>query len=107
MKSFISDRSNNIQSNLASNGVICWPNSISNIDKENKTIQLSPNPVIDILDIVSETPINNIQVLDMLGKIILNREGLQSYSEQLDFKEFPTGIYIIQVNKIHNYRILK
>lgn len=107
LKSFITDRSNNIQSNLASNGVICWPNSISNIDKENKTIQLSPNPVIDILDIVSETPINNIQVLDMLGKIILNRDGLQSYSEQLDFKEFPTGIYIIQVNKIHKYRILK
>ncbi|WP_175623173.1 T9SS type A sorting domain-containing protein [Chryseobacterium schmidteae] len=59
---------------------------------ENK-ILISPNPTSDILNIKSDSKINNVSVVDMIGRNI----NVRLDGEKVDVKNLPSGTYIINI----------
>jgi hypothetical protein len=58
------------------------------------SIQLYPNPVSDVLRINSDQKIEQIQVIDMLGKTALQ---LNNPSNQISVSDLSTGLYSVQI----------
>lgn len=71
-------------------------------------LQVFPNPVIDMLNIFIESDVNekiDIFIYDAMGKKVYNKNeilksGNNKYS--LNFKDYSTGIYIIEVSSKNN-----
>ena len=63
-------------------------------------IRIYPNPASDYLVIESSTPIDNISILDLLGRPVLSE---QPNSKQLDIRDIPAGIYILILRSGREY----
>ncbi|MGN7864958.1 T9SS type A sorting domain-containing protein [Chryseobacterium sp. 22458] len=61
-----------------------------------KQIKIFPNPVKDILQVSSDTPVKNIQLIDSQERIILNRDFNQDLVK-IDLSGYPTGVYFIKI----------
>jgi len=57
-----------------------------------------PNPVSDYLFVESNNAIENITIIDMLGKTIFKDENINSKILKIDISNFESGIYFIKVN---------
>lgn len=62
---------------------------------EASTIQYAPNPVTDVLKVTSQNNINNIQVFNLVGQIVLEIK-LNSKTGALDFSGLPKGTYLVK-----------
>jgi hypothetical protein len=66
------------------------------------TFEMYPNPTADVLNIVNgmEFIIENIQVLDMQGKVVVSmaKGSFANDSIQLNMKQLETGVYMIRLN---------
>jgi glucose/arabinose dehydrogenase len=75
--------------------------------EENKlSLAISPNPVVDFLNISSNLPIDRIQIYTVDGKLIQTLSG----RNQIDFLNFEKGVYlvVVEVGKtIKTFKILK
>ena len=60
-------------------------------------ISIYPNPVSSILNIYNAENAN-IQVYDVLGKLILTRDNI-SFEEQINVSQLTTGTYFIKIQK--------
>ena len=56
-----------------------------------------PNPVSETLTISSTKLLNDIKVLDLSGKVIVNENNLSGNETRLDFTLFPKGVYNVVV----------
>ncbi len=69
-------------------------------------LSVSPNPVMDRLSIDLSTDFNDIEVIDLTGKVIL-----QSTDSQIDVSSITAGTYIVKVNlqegKVATTKIVK
>jgi len=73
------------------------------------TINFYPNPVKDYLKIAGLKGKANIVILDITGKIVLNKV-MEPQKNTLYFKNLENGVYLIQVNDegvTHSFRIIK
>ncbi|WP_291135071.1 PKD-like domain-containing protein [Flavobacterium sp. UBA7663] len=71
--------------------------------------KLSPNPVIDILNIEDDNQIKNISIYNQLGQMVLSKE-MKNNKGQLDLSFISSGIYIIFIEtdtRIINKKIIK
>lgn len=71
--------------------------------------KLSPNPVIDILNIEDENQIKNIRIYNQLGQMVLSKE-IKNNKGQLDLSFISSGIYTIFIetdNRIINKKLIK
>lgn len=68
-------------------------------------ISLFPNPVIDNLNIQSETSIYSVEVTNSLGIPLLSSSS-QTNSFKLDMTKYQSGIYIVRVNG-NSFKIIK
>lgn len=59
---------------------------------EREWVSLAPNPTSGILNISTQTPINELSVFDIQGKLLK-----KSTSSVLDLRDYSSGIYFIQV----------
>lgn len=82
----------NIQKWYAVNPIKLSQASVA-IDSEMISLKVYPNPTEDILTIKSISNIENIQIFDSMGKLLLvdNAEGSSTY--QLDVANFSAGVY--------------
>ncbi|MBC7777092.1 MAG: T9SS type A sorting domain-containing protein [Phycisphaerae bacterium] len=71
---------------------------------ETQTLELSPNPVSDMLtvrllniDRVTQShPVNSrVQILDLAGRVVLEQQGLSGEVIDLDLKGFKSGLYFV------------
>lgn len=65
-------------------------------DVEKKSIKLYPNPTQSIVNIVGESTITKLEVVNSLGqqiKVVLT----QSNQTQIDLSEFTKGVYFVKV----------
>ncbi|MEN9972667.1 MAG: hypothetical protein RIS20_1014 [Bacteroidota bacterium] len=66
------------------------------------SFEMYPNPTADVLNIVNgmDFTIENIQVLDMQGKVVvlLTKGNFANDSIQLNMKQLETGVYMIRLN---------
>ncbi len=64
--------------------------------KENNTMELFPNPVMESLTIRS-LPVGRITILDALGKIVFRTENTEE-AMQVDVSKWEIGVYSVQVD---------
>jgi len=88
----------NAYNNETHNNIVCLvgTSELSVADAENDKISFYPNPVKDKLTI--ENPnlkIDYIRILDMNGKMLL-KQNVNTGKFDVDFSQFPNGLYIIQ-----------
>lgn len=83
-------------------------NSISDELNQAFVLKLYPNPTSDIIIIDSKENINQIQVFDLNGKLLMTKE--ENALEQIDLGELASGVYLIKAKSdkgfAHN-RIVK
>ena len=65
-------------------------------------IQIYPNPTSGIVYIKSSKDINNVSIVDMMGRTVLVK---QSHEKMLDLSMLPKGIYFVRVTTIDNSSI--
>lgn len=71
----------------------------NNIQKENESTSISiyPNPASKNISFVSENPINEIKIVDLTGRIIINKECIGSNNFSLDISKLPEGYYFSEI----------
>ncbi|MBB6331513.1 hypothetical protein HNP24_002463 [Chryseobacterium sediminis] len=67
-----------------------------NTNFKTKQIKVYPNPVKDILQISSDTPIKNIKLIDSQERIIFDRNFSQTIVN-IDLSGYPTAVYILKI----------
>lgn len=77
-----------------------------NLDQENSTLQIYPNPSFDVLNLKSQSNnIGEIQICTALGQFVLASD-INSQIDELDISMLSPGIYLIKHNN-HSYRFVK
>ena len=75
---------------------LCSPTALDKFDVDN-LIQVYPNPTSGILNInFPNKKINNIRVVDAVGKLLLEDKIEKENSTTIDLERFPQGIYFLQ-----------
>lgn len=65
-----------------------------------------PNPVTDALTIKAAAGITQIEVMNLVGKKVLNKT-VKAQQLVLDMQGYAPGIYIIKINDKHVSRVVK
>lgn len=76
-----------------------------NDNEFNVTFSIYPNPVLDVLNVNTSTPINSLKVYDLKGKFLI-----ASKTTSIDTSLLLSGIYILQIETqkgIENRKIVK
>ncbi len=74
-----------------------------------KMLKIYPNPVADFLTISHTTPISTIEVFNMLGQIIEQKQ-VRSTESRIDLSRHAAGTYLVRIsidNTIKTYKIIK
>ncbi|HAR72054.1 MAG TPA: hypothetical protein DCR77_01405, partial [Flavobacteriaceae bacterium] len=58
--------------------------------------KIYPNPVVDVLNIETDTNRNSIKIIDLTGKII-DSYSINEKKISLQVNLYPKGIYIVEV----------
>ncbi len=77
--------------------------------KESINVKVYPNPIIDKLTIeVDGLNAIEISVVNLLGKVIISRElNVGDVQEEISFKDFPKGTYLVIVRSNDEVRTIK
>lgn len=68
-------------------------NPINDLD-----IRVSPNPVENILNIVSDTEISKVEIYSISGKLVFSGHN----TNQIDMQNFSNGMYLIKLHLVDN-----
>ena len=77
---------------------------------EATTFKAFPNPVIDIMNIEGNTPIDSVEIVNQLGQSVLEVDINSMFNNQINLSKLNTGIYFVRVksaSKIQTLQILK
>ena len=77
---------------------------------ETMTFKAFPNPVIDIMTIEGNTPIDSVEIVNQLGQSVLEVDINSTFNNQINLSKLNTGIYFVKVksaSKIQTLQILK
>jgi len=91
----VTDAAGNSTSEAAIVTVEAAPSGIREIPGASVTIY--PNPASDVVHIDLNAPATLLKVMDMTGKVILNRSN-PKLQETIDLSRYPSGIYIFQIH---------
>ena len=63
---------------------------------------------VDFVNVKSNSEsINSLVLVDMTGKVLLNRENISSFEASVDISTFPKGVYFISLNGKATKKIIK
>lgn len=80
------------------------PVSVENINYPD--VKVYPNPVTNVLTVISSDNINKLDVINLVGKKIYSQ--VHNVKElEIDMSSYPAGIYIVKVNNASVVRIVK
>jgi Secretion system C-terminal sorting domain len=75
--------------------------------KDNNSFAIYPNPNNGVFSVsVKGEPITALNVLDVTGKSIFNKDA-SSINESIDISKYPAGVYILQVNQAGKTKTLR
>jgi hypothetical protein len=77
---------------------------------EATTFKAFPNPVINILNIEGNTPIDSVEIVNQLGQSVLEVDINSMFNNQINLSKLNTGIYFVKVksaSKTQTLQILK
>ncbi|MBS1535822.1 MAG: T9SS type A sorting domain-containing protein [Bacteroidetes bacterium] len=84
-------------------------NCLGNETFDAAQLNLWPNPVVDKLQVSYTENIDQIEVHNMLGQLIMNH-SVQAREHRLDFSSYAAGTYLVRIhiqNQIKTYKIIK
>ncbi len=67
------------------------------VEEDEMEVSLFPNPTADFLQVSSQSILQQINVFDLTGRIVLER-GLNGNAERIDLSGLPAGTYIVRVS---------
>lgn len=104
LKPFINQRQNALTTQLASYTIPCYPLNNTSLDVADYSIY--PNPTRELLQIHSDTPLEQIELFDLNGRCI-QKQGYPSntHSTQLPLGSLSPGLYILCIDKKIKYKI--
>ncbi len=70
--------------------------SLSEVDLQ-KMCYLFPNPTQDYFKVMSHYTINNVQVFDMVGKLLIETK-VNNFEKDIDISNFSSGTYLVKIN---------
>lgn len=80
-------------------------------DINSKSISYYPNPVKDILNLVSDKNVTNVTVYNIEGKLVRNFASLDESKVQLDLSTLITGTYVVKATtkdgKTKTFKVIK
>ncbi|GAB1414905.1 hypothetical protein MASR2M117_03110 [Paludibacter sp.] len=76
-------------------------------DKIEVQTRIYPNPAQDYITIEQSSTIQNVQIYDLSGKIILNKDKVENTSTTIDVSTLQSGVYMIKVNDGRGVRVVK
>ena len=82
-------------------------NVLSNKDIQLSSINVSPNPVKDIVTINSPNGFDNIKVFNQLGQLVLKSNPDILNKNKLDLSVLNPGMYVLQINIENEAKLLK
>jgi hypothetical protein len=62
--------------------------------------KIYPNPTSDNLNIISQKNIEQIELFDLTGKVLFQKQSINSKSIQLDVSMFQKGIYLLRIDGV-------
>ncbi|PXV58481.1 putative secreted protein (Por secretion system target) [Dysgonomonas alginatilytica] len=78
------------------------------VEVAKNTVELYPNPVVDVLNIKSVSDIKSIRIIDVAGRLHMNLK--ETNSGNINIGHLAKGVYIISIetaNGVENHRIIK
>ncbi|MFN7014323.1 MAG: T9SS type A sorting domain-containing protein, partial [Bacteroidia bacterium] len=79
---------------------------LSNDSFDNTAFKVYPNPVKDMLNLSYNTEISKVQVVNMLGQIVINR-NMNATEGQIDMSGLNSGAYIVNVTVGDSVKTIK
>jgi hypothetical protein len=79
-------------------------------DKINETIKISPNPIVDTINLEHDKRVNRIEIYNSQGKQFFNKKSSNTTKTQLILTGYPSGQYFVNFyinNKIYSRKIIK
>ena len=84
--------------------------TLSTQDVNDRSFQIIPNPATDFVQIKSASnhKIESVQLLNLAGQDLFNKNKINQTSFQLDLKSLPKGVYLVKINnKISKKLVVK
>lgn len=70
---------------------------VSTVELSEEEVDVYPNPVSDVLHVNNHSQqVLNLQIVDVLGKVIKKQTLSEGHHEQIDVSELPVGLYILE-----------
>jgi hypothetical protein len=79
----------------------------SSIERVNnsRNVVISPNPISDYLNIISDTGISRIEIYDSLGKMLLAESVQNDTNYRLNLSFLPGGWYLLNIDNVAGEKI--
>ncbi|MFZ4547657.1 MAG: CotH kinase family protein [Bacteroidales bacterium] len=85
-------------------------NCTTSITEEISDPKLSvfPNPCVKYVHIQSpDLVINTVRVINMVGQVVLQKQGINTNKLDFDFSHLPCGLYILVLNDVVSHKVVK
>jgi hypothetical protein len=79
---------------------------LSNPEVSKAQFTISPNPASSEVTITSETIVEKIEIVDLLGKTVSTKNGIFESNFTLDVSNLQSGLYFIKFNNSTVQKIL-
>lgn len=93
------------QSVVYIDNVFYWKDPVGVSNANASELNIYPNPTQDFWYINSEEVVNDIQLFDLSGRLIISKQIQQNGTIQLDASDLENGFYLIKINGIINRNI--
>ena len=84
---------------LVNNYITVVPTSIEDIAFKNE-LQISPNPVSDVLYVSSKSELSKLQIIQLNGVLVSDINGTGANEVKLSCSQIPNGTYLLRVEDI-------
>jgi hypothetical protein len=85
-----------------------WGSSTLNSENfQSNNSLVYPNPTSSSLNLISKSEINSIQIIDLSGRIIMQKELKATFETNLDVSHFNSGIYFAILNQSQKIKFIK
>ena len=92
-----------IVNSIVDMGAYEYDSTLSITEYDNSSVTIYPNPVVNILNVNSKTPISSLSVFDLNGKKVKSI----SKTNSLDVSDLAHGLYIFEVQDISGNKVTK
>ena len=71
------------------------------LDEQKHQIIAHPNPLKDVCEISSDTPMESISIMDVTGKLLFEFLNINTFEFSLDLSKLNNGIYFVEVRTVN------